>query len=229
MAEGRNPNLIEENDPALKQTQLVDRPTIRSSSAGAPPEVVDPYSGGIVSSLGLQTDTANSQLPGVAHPIYRLMPLSASGNPATNAAIQSTTNNIVTQIVSTLPPIKLNVVNASGGIVNVLGVGNGGTGLTDPGASGDVLTSNGTAWVAAPAVNSLNAEFGAVTLESLDSSITITTPTATTINLQATAGLAAVVKINGVGVATDKQFFLNGVTDGATVWGVSINGTPDGG
>jgi hypothetical protein len=37
------------------------------------------------------------------------------------------------------------------------------------------------------------------------------------------------VEINGVGVSADKQFFLNGVSDGAAVWAVSINGTPDGG
>jgi hypothetical protein len=229
MAQGRNPNLIEENDPALTQTRAVDRPAIRSSAAGAPPEVVDPYSGGVVSSLGLQTDTANSQLPGVAHPIYRLMPLSASGNPATNAAIQSTTNNIVTQVVTTLPPIKLNVVNASGGIVNTLGSGNGGTGLTDPGPALNVLTSTGVAWISAPVVNSLNAETGAVILESLDGTVVITTPTASTINLSAHSGINGCVEINAVGVAIDKQFYFNGVADVVAVWGVKINGTPDGG
>lgn len=227
MAE-RNPNLIEENDPALHQTQAVDRPAIRTS-AGAPPEVVDPYQGGIVSSLGLQTDTANSQLPGVVHPIYRLMPLSASGNPATNSAIQSTTNNIVTQVVTTLPPIKLNVVNASGGVVNTLGSGNGGTGLTDPGTALNVLTSNGTAWVSAPVVNSLNAETGALMLVSSDSSVTITTPTASTIDLSAHSGITGAVQINGVGVSIDKQFYFNGIADVVAVWGVNINGTPDGG
>jgi hypothetical protein len=228
MAE-RNPNLIEENDPALLNTQAVDRPAIRSSAAGAPPEVVDPYSGGVVSALGLQTDTANSQLPGVVHPVYRLMPLSASGNPATNSAIQSTTNNIVTQVVTTLPPIKLNVVNASGGIVNTLGSGNGGTGLTDPGANLNVLTSTGVAWVSAPVVNSLQAETGALTLTSTDLSVTITTPTATTIDLSAHAGIDGVVEINGVGVSIDKLFYFNGVIDVVAVWGVKINGTPDGG
>lgn len=225
----QKPNyLIEENDPALNNLQAVNRPPQRSS-AGAPPEVVDPYSGGVVSSLGLQTDTANSQLPGVAHPVYRLMPLSASGNPATNSAIISTTNNVVNQVVTSLPPIKLDLVNASGGIVNILGVGNGGTGLSSPGASGDVLTSTGTAWIPAPVVSSLNAETGAVVLESLDSSITITTPTATTINLEAHAGIDGAVEINTVGVSIDKQFYFNGIADVVAVWGVNINGASDGG
>lgn len=40
---------------------------------------------------------------------------------------------------------------------------------------------------------------------------------------------AFAIKINGTGTAIDKQFFINGITDGASVWGVSINGTPDGG
>jgi len=39
----------------------------------------------------------------------------------------------------------------------------------------------------------------------------------------------AVVEINGVGTSQDKQFFINGVFDGSTVWSVEINGTPDGG
>jgi hypothetical protein len=49
----------------------------------------------------------------------------------------------------------------------------------------------------------------------------------TDIGLSSTA--ASVVEINGVIVSLDKKFYLNGVTDGAAVWGVSINGTPDGG
>jgi hypothetical protein len=224
----RNPNFIEEDDPALNQAERIDRPAIQSS-AGASPEVIDPYQGGVVSSLGLQTDTANSQLPGIAHPVYRLMPLSVSGNPATNAAIQSTTQTITQQVVSTLPPIKLNVVGVSGGIVNTLGVGNGGTGLTAPGPTGDALLSNGTIFVPTPIPLSLNGETGAITLESLDSSITITTPTSTTINLQAVPGLPVVMKVNGTGVAADKQVYVNGVTDGAAVWGVKINGVADGG
>jgi hypothetical protein len=46
---------------------------------------------------------------------------------------------------------------------------------------------------------------------------------------QLTIPSTAVVEINGVGTSQDKQFFINGVFDGSTVWGVDINGTPDGG
>lgn len=49
---------------------------------------------------------------------------------------------------------------------------NGGTGLSSPGASGNVLTSNGTVWVSsAPSgggVSSFNTRTGAVTLQSSD-------------------------------------------------------------
>lgn len=38
------------------------------------------------------------------------------------------------------------------------------------------------------------------------------------------------VQIDGVGVSSDKQFFINAVTDGsAPTWVVKINGTLDGG
>lgn len=43
------------------------------------------------------------------------------------------------------------------------------------------------------------------------------------------SGLGFVVDINGVGSSTDKKFFMNGVSDGASVWGVNINGVSDGG
>lgn len=45
-------------------------------------------------------------------------------------------------------------LDASSGLVNAVPVANGGTALTSVGASGNVLTSNGTTWVSsAPAVN----------------------------------------------------------------------------
>jgi hypothetical protein len=36
------------------------------------------------------------------------------------------------------------------------------------------------------------------------------------------------LSINGVGQAFDKEMFINGIPDGATVWGIDINGAPDG-
>lgn len=44
------------------------------------------------------------------------------------------------------------------------------------------------------------------------------------------AGGGTAVKINGVGVSADKQFFIDAMTDGsAPAWTVTINGTADGG
>ena len=43
-------------------------------------------------------------------------------------------------------------------------------------------------------------------------------------------GIAVAVKINGVGVSTDKQVGINAVYDGsAPTWVFTINSTPDGG
>lgn len=39
----------------------------------------------------------------------------------------------------------------------------------------------------------------------------------------------AALQINGVGVSPDKKIFINGITDGATIWGIEINGVNDGG
>ena len=59
-------------------------------------------------------------------------------------------------------------MSSVGGVVQPTG---GGTGLTSPGASGNVLTSNGTAWVSQAAsgggVTSLNGQTGVITNTSL--------------------------------------------------------------
>lgn len=82
-------HLIDPNDPALAKLQFVNQPTASASGAAQPPAVSDRYQSGVISSLGLATDTAESQLPG-ALPTYRLMPTSPSGNPQQGAASQST-------------------------------------------------------------------------------------------------------------------------------------------
>lgn len=43
------------------------------------------------------------------------------------------------------------------------------------------------------------------------------------------AGLPLSFELNGIGVSADKQFFFNGLTDGTTLWKITVNGTPDGG
>ena len=43
-------------------------------------------------------------------------------------------------------------------VTNTLPAGNGGTGITSPGASGNVLTSNGTAWISSPPASGATAQ-----------------------------------------------------------------------
>jgi hypothetical protein len=86
-----------------KDLEFVDRaPTITGSGA-APTQSFDRYQGAILSApLGLDTDIAKSQLPG-ANPAYRLMPTSIAGNPASNAAIQSTARKVIAVTPSPAP------------------------------------------------------------------------------------------------------------------------------
>jgi len=48
-------------------------------------------------------------------------------------------------------------------------------------------------------------------------------------SFQTSATPSAVVQINGAAAAIDRQIYINGVTDGSTVWTFQMNGTPDGG
>lgn len=45
----------------------------------------------------------------------------------------------------------------------------------------------------------------------------------------AAGGAGTAVEINGAGVSSDKLIYINGTPDGAMVWGIDINGSPDGG
>jgi hypothetical protein len=49
------------------------------------------------------------------------------------------------------------------------------------------------------------------------------------IGVQGIPIVAPALLINGIGQSFDKQIFINGTTDGATSWSISINGTDDGG
>ena len=52
----------------------------------------------------------------------------------------------------TFPTLNQNTSGTAAGLSATLAVGKGGTGLTSPGASGNVLTSNGSAWVSSAGV-----------------------------------------------------------------------------
>src|SRR5271157_641942 len=74
-------------DSLPKDLETVDRPPL-ASGAPSVPHVEDSYQGGILSaSLGLQTDTAATQLPGTI-PVFRLQTVPPSGQPTVGAAVQ---------------------------------------------------------------------------------------------------------------------------------------------
>lgn len=75
-------------DSLPKDLETVDRPPL-ASGAPSVPHVEDSYQGGILSAgIGLQTDTAATQLPGTI-PVFRLQTVPPSGQPTVGAAVQS--------------------------------------------------------------------------------------------------------------------------------------------
>lgn len=79
-------------------------------------------------------------------------------------------------------------------VTGTLPVANGGTGVTSPGTSGNLLTSNGTSWVSsAPpstGVTSFNTRTGSVTLSSSDVTTALTfTPVSTDLGYNAVGSL----------------------------------------
>ena len=77
-------------------------------------------------------------------------------------------------------------------VTGTLPVANGGTGVTSPGASGNILTSNGTSWVSSTpsGVSSFNTRTGSVTLSSSDVTTALTfTPLSTDIGYNAVGSL----------------------------------------
>ena len=101
-------------------------------------------------------------------------PVTSSGNITMSGSYSGNVN--VSQIIGTLPPSK------------------GGTGLTSPGNSGNVLTSNGTAWISQAAASGSN---GTVTLVNTDANLT-GGPITTT----GTIGLAANISFYSGNVTT---------------------------
>ncbi len=137
-----NPNLMNESE-LPEGLEFVNRAPIVTGGAAAPPQDFDKYQGAVVSAIGLSPDTVDSQLPGHL-PVFRLMPASLAGNPATNAAIQSTAG----KVAEATPPAVAPAVAPSTGLTSV--------GLDMPPAftvTNSPLTSNGTidvAWAPEP-------------------------------------------------------------------------------
>ena len=63
-------------------------------------------------------------------------------------------------LTGTVPTWNQNTTGTAAGLSTTLTVTSGGTGLTSVGTSGNVLTSNGTAWVSSPAPISLPTQSG---------------------------------------------------------------------
>lgn len=61
-----------------------------------------------------------------------------------------TFNNKISNVTATSPLSATGTLNRDIALTGVVAAANGGTGLSSPGAAGNVLTSNGTAWTSAP-------------------------------------------------------------------------------
>jgi len=98
-----------------------------------------------------------------------------SGNSLVTASSTTTlTNKSISGATNTLTAIPL-----TSAVTGTLPVANGGTGITAVGASGNVLTSNGTAWVSsAPTggVTSLTGTAGQITVSASTGAVTLSLP-----------------------------------------------------
>lgn len=133
-----------------------------------------------------------------------------------------TTANVTTVNATTVNSTNVNTSNVTitggtiTGLASALPVASGGTGLTSPGTSGNVLTSNGTAWVSSAVVNGIQAQ-------------TFTSNGTFTIPAGITALKATVVGGGGGGGSNGGNFtsgggaggtgiaYLTGLTPGSTI------------
>lgn len=188
-----------------------------------------------------------------------LMPLGVQGNPATNAAIQSTSS--ITP--SSVPPVTAvtltldvpNIFNPTTQTVNLPGIAS--LGLASQLQNLVWASPDGLAGLPVfralvvndlPVVDVPHGGTGLATLPAHEilvgegTSAVASIPNGTTGQILTSNGAGVdpsfqnapvtvtfVVYINGVGKSLDKKFWMNGVSDGAAAWGVSINGTADGG
>ena len=53
-------------------------------------------------------------------------------------------------VATDIPTLNQNTTGTAANVTGVVAIANGGTGLTSPGTTGNVLTSNGTAWISSP-------------------------------------------------------------------------------
>jgi hypothetical protein len=123
----------------------------------------------------------------------------------------------------------------------LLGEGTSPVNFASPGTSGQVLTSNGPSADSSFQTLPTDTDYYQTVQRNASSkpqeprlnfstAFTVTdNPGNTSTDIDITPGITAAVKINGTGVAIDKQFYVNGAADVVSVWGVKINGVADGG
>lgn len=134
----------------------------------------------------------------------------------------SSTDNAVARFDSTTGKIIQNssvtiddsgVVSAAGlTLSTALSAANGGTGLTSPGSSGNVLTSNGTGWTSSPVAGlpTMNIVTGTTQTASALNQYVLTNAAATTLTLPATPAAGAVVWVTVANGRTDNVIARNG-------------------
>lgn len=111
-----------------------------------------------------------------------------------------------------IPEINLSLQNQNGGVTGVLETANGGTGLSAPGANGNVLTSNGTVWTSAPGGGGGGGGIGGVNVQTTNytlvtgdfgKDVVANSGSAITFNLPATAPTSTwTVFIQNIGAGT---------------------------
>jgi hypothetical protein len=141
-----------------------------------------------------------------ASPAFTGTPAAPTASPGTNTT-QLATTAFVTAATGTLGTMSIqnaNNVSITGGTITGLGSAlppaSGGTGLTSPGTSGNVLTSNGSAWISSTPLSGIRGEV-------FNSNGTFTIPTGIT---------ALKVTVVGGGGSGGADGFGSGATGGAS-------------